>query len=47
MPSGRLGPIPDKRTEVYMQEIVMSGGVAKVRTRGNQTPYWIDSTYLE
>jgi hypothetical protein len=34
-------------TEVYMQEIVMSGGVAKVRTRGNQTAYWIDYTYLE
>ena len=34
-------------TEVYLQEIVMSDGVAKVRTRKNQTGYWIDSTYLE
>ncbi len=34
-------------TEVYMQEVAMSDGVAKVRTRTNQTAYWIDSTYLE
>jgi hypothetical protein len=34
-------------TEVYMQEIVMSDGLAKVRTRGNQTAYWIDYTYID
>jgi hypothetical protein len=36
-----------KGTEVYLEEVAMFAGMAKVRPRGEPKAYWIDSGYMD
>ena len=37
----------DRGTEVYVEDVAMFAGVAKVRARGSTAAYWIYYTYLD